>query len=148
MKFPVHAAFAGLVLMLSVLASAAEAQAQATIPVQPVRYDPNPRPALHPGATYISAQLSALPSDEDIQASWPAAALKQQVEGFAAVDCLVKADGSLNQCEIESEGPPGYGYGAATAAMFVKYVRVDVVTIPGGLRPNSRVLNRWKWQFP
>ena len=46
-------------------------------------------------------------------------------EGYAKVDCLAEADGSVSDCHIVSEDPAGIGFGAA-AAEAVARGRVDV----------------------
>ena len=54
------------------------------------------------------------PSAAQIQAAYPERALSDQVEGRAAMDCLVMADGKLAGCQIAGELPAGYGFGQAT----------------------------------
>jgi len=54
------------------------------------------------------------PTGAQIQAAYPERALSDQVEGKAAMDCLVTATGKLAGCRIAGELPAGYGFGQAT----------------------------------
>ena len=54
------------------------------------------------------------PTEAQIQAAYPERALADQVEGKAAMDCMVMADGKLARCQIAGELPAGYGFGQAT----------------------------------
>ncbi|CAN5430750.1 hypothetical protein BH10PSE1_BH10PSE1_20120 [soil metagenome] len=77
------------------------------------------------------------------------------VRGFATLSCLTRENGSLNQCTIESEYPPGAGFGAAALSglgearlrttdrspMTVRMVvfRVNFTSNPVRRRPSGRV---------
>lgn len=52
------------------------------------------------------------PTGADYERHWPRAALGQEIEGSASLDCLVSADGRLN-CTVVSEDPPNMGFGEA-----------------------------------
>jgi TonB family protein len=54
------------------------------------------------------------PTNAQIQAAYPERVLSDQVEGRAAMDCLVTAAGKLASCRIAGELPAGYGFGQAT----------------------------------
>ncbi len=55
---------------------------------------------------------------------YPARALNEEVQGVATIDCVVQQNGSLALCVIVSEGPRGYGFGAATIKAFSKTYNV------------------------
>jgi hypothetical protein len=54
------------------------------------------------------------PSSAQIQAAYPERALADQIDGKAAMDCYVTAEGKLASCRIAGELPTGYGFGQAT----------------------------------
>ena len=58
--------------------------------------------------------IVSAPSNAQIQAAYPERALSNQIEGKAAIDCQVTADGKLAACRIAGELPAGYGFGQAT----------------------------------
>jgi hypothetical protein len=62
------------------------------------------------------------PSTAQIQAAYPARALDNQIEGDAAMDCLITADGKLAGCRIASENPTGFGFGQAALDLGADYV--------------------------
>jgi TonB family protein len=53
------------------------------------------------------------PSAAEIQAAYPERALSDQVQGSAAIDCQVMANGKLAGCHVAGELPAGYGFGQA-----------------------------------
>lgn len=46
----------------------------------------------------------------------PSLAVRDHVSGWAQVTCLTGVEGRLTDCEVEAEGPAGYGFGRATVA--------------------------------
>lgn len=44
----------------------------------------------------------------------PAMASRDHVSGWAVVTCVTRVRGILNDCEVEAEGPVGYGFGRAS----------------------------------
>jgi TonB family protein len=76
-------------------------------------------PEIHPDITTMAHTVGkptivTAPSNAQIQAAYPERALADQVEGKAAMDCMVMADGKLARCQIAGELPAGYGFGQAT----------------------------------
>jgi protein TonB len=56
-----------------------------------------------------------MPPAQAFQAAFPDAASKAGVlKARAAITCTVLPGGLLGDCEAASEGPPGYGFAAAT----------------------------------
>ncbi len=76
-------------------------------------------PEIHPDITTIAHTVAkpsivTAPSSAQIQAAYPERALSDQVEGRAAMDCLVLASGKLAPLPDRRRGPAGYGFGQAT----------------------------------
>ena len=44
----------------------------------------------------------------------PAMASRDHVSGWAVVTCMTRVGGMLDDCEVEAEGPVGYGFGRAS----------------------------------
>jgi TonB family protein len=57
------------------------------------------------------------PSAGDLDAAYPAKAHAAGVTGRAALLCALRPDGSLADCAVESEDPPGAGFGAAALTL-------------------------------
>jgi len=76
-------------------------------------------PAISPDITRMAHTVSqpgivTKPTAAQIQAAYPERALDNQIEGAAAMDCTVMADGKLTGCRIAGEAPGGFGFGQAT----------------------------------
>ena len=54
------------------------------------------------------------PTGEDIARVYPDRAARDGVDGRAALDCMIKADGRLGDCKVMLEEPAGAGFGEAT----------------------------------
>ena len=52
--------------------------------------------------------------------TYPERAADADIEGMAVINCQVGDDGGLTRCVVEQENPKGYGFGAATARIFLK----------------------------
>ncbi len=57
---------------------------------------------------------AALPNGDALAQYFPERAQRMSVSGRAAMRCLVGTTGALNVCDIVTESPPGFGFGAAT----------------------------------
>jgi TonB family protein len=57
------------------------------------------------------------PRAEDLVAAWPRAAWERGEGGKATIACTVTVQGSLRDCKVASETPPGSGFGAAALAL-------------------------------
>jgi TonB family protein len=64
---------------------------------------------------------SKTPTQAEMTAAYPAAALKANLAGSAVVECAVQGDGLLADCAVVSETPPGAGFGAAAMALAGKF---------------------------
>ncbi len=67
------------------------------------------------GKPDVDAPVSWLkkPNGSDLNAVWPKKALETGASGSARLHCFVTVAGLLTACEVRSETPPGYGFGAA-----------------------------------
>jgi protein TonB len=86
-----------------------------------------------------------IPTGDQINREYPDRARRQNVEGRAVIRCTVAATGKLTQCNVVSETPEGYGFGAALLKLSKRFtmqpktkdgVAVDgaTVTIPMNFR--------------
>lgn len=57
------------------------------------------------------------PTYFDVAAAYPAKARAKRIAGYANLACSFKADGALRNCDVVSEKPGGYGFGAAARAL-------------------------------
>ena len=57
------------------------------------------------------------PSGDDLLELYPPEAMQQKLGGRAVIACTVTAEGRLTDCSVESETPPGAGFGAAAVRM-------------------------------
>ncbi|MFZ0268069.1 TonB family protein [Caulobacter sp.] len=57
------------------------------------------------------------PSGEDMAWAYPKRAEREEVGGKAVLHCLVAPDGGLTHCQVASEAPADYGFGAAALAL-------------------------------
>jgi periplasmic protein TonB len=83
-----------------------------------------PEPAYVPQPDHISKPTWAerVPTPDDIFSVYPRGALNNAIEGVARLRCAVRDDRGVT-CVLESEDPPGYGFGAA-ALKLAPYFKV------------------------
>lgn len=89
---------------------------------------------------------------------YPERALRQNLTGSAALDCVIGADGRPQTCQVLYEEPEGFGFGAASVRIACHF-RVDVASLetheivgnlPGGAyvyRPNGEG-EPWRMRVP
>lgn len=57
------------------------------------------------------------PNAEEIAAAYPSWALGFGVEGRVEISCSIRPDGTLADCQIIEETPPGWSFGAASLGL-------------------------------
>jgi TonB family protein len=57
------------------------------------------------------------PSGDDMAWAYPERAQREEIGGRAVLQCLVAPDGGLTHCQVTSEAPADYGFGAAALAL-------------------------------
>ena len=70
------------------------------------------------------------PSGNDVTRLWPAAAARKGISGKAVLSCTVTASGTVSDCEVVSETPEGYGFGAS-ALMLAGSFQMKPRTVDG-----------------
>lgn len=85
-------------------------------------------------------------SDLTLAGVYPRKAQLNDTEGKAAVICQIGETGDLTQCVIDSEMPPGQGFGRAVAITMLKWAHVD--TTKAGQKPGDwmKLSASWKLQ--
>lgn len=63
------------------------------------------------------AEVIHRPTGEELAGLYPADAQKQNVGGRAVVNCRILLSTRLSDCKVESESPPGRGFGEAAIKM-------------------------------
>ena len=87
------------------------------LPVEPPSPEPRPQP---PGGPYpprpsvvSTPTWLAKPSGEDLARLYPELAARHEISGRAVIACKVTRAGTLSDCVIVTEDPPGMGFGDA-----------------------------------
>lgn len=140
-----------VILALAAAAGLAQVDTKPTtyIPVPPVPMSPNssqstpPAPLNHAG-NYLAGNWT-YPSSESAADAYPEKALQDEMQGFVTIDCLVDVTGKLISCDIVSETPPDYGFGAATVKIFLEGAHVDPASVQGGMVAGCRKKFTYKW---
>ena len=93
---------------------------------------------------YIAGKWT-FPSGERAVQLFPDKAIKERVQGQATVECIIQRDGKISSCTVISETPEDYGFGAATAELFVRYAHVNPKSINGGLKGGEFKKFTYRW---
>lgn len=72
-----------------------------------------------PADIVVEPSWRTKPSGEQMAKNYPAAALDREISGKATIECDVRIDGRLENCEILSETPYGLGFGKAAVKVMV-----------------------------
>jgi hypothetical protein len=97
-------------------------------------------------ARYAHAKWS-YPASDQMADLYPDRAAEEAQPGVAVIACEIKPDGSLDPCIIGGEAPKEYGFGVATATLFVKFAHVDPATVDGGIQPGDFKVFTFKWEI-
>ncbi|MCE3289160.1 MAG: hypothetical protein K0R83_1172 [Caulobacter sp.] len=87
-------------------------------------------PAAKPEPVITKPEWLRKPSGDAIDALWPAAAARKGKGGKAVISCTVNPSGTLRDCEIVSEDPPGLGFGPS-ALMLAGSFQMKPQTVDG-----------------
>ncbi len=89
------------------------------------------------------------PTQNELMAVWPRAALRKGVGGVASITCVVSTQGALFDCVTLREEPAGLGFGAAALALTPQFLMrpaklkgepvLSVINIPINFKTNGRV---------
>lgn len=101
-------------------------------------------PVLGSGAT---AGTWSFPTGEEMAASYPPDAVEDRVDDTVMIYCQLAPNGSLSSCQVLADLRPKYGFGKATANLFVGYSHVDPATVSGGIQPGAYHLFTYKWSL-
>ncbi|HTN40639.1 MAG TPA: TonB family protein [Asticcacaulis sp.] len=93
---------------------------------------------------YIAGKWT-FPSGERAVQLFPDKAIKERVQGQATVECIIQRDGKISSCTVISETPEDYGFGAATAELFVRYAHVNPKSVNGGLKGGELKKFTYRW---
>lgn len=128
-----------LIALLALLLAAAD-------PSPPVQ-DPSSWPAdpIHPVIITEKSWIRR-PTPEQLAAALPDAARQAKVGGRALMNCMVAYDGTLEDCQVVSETPPGLGFGAAARSMTGQFQLSPMVD--GQSTTGGRMMVQVKFQPP
>lgn len=64
------------------------------------------------------------PTEAQLKAAWPVAALRQGLGGQAVLHCTVSPEGGLYDCQVVRETPPNMGFGYAALVMAPQFLMI------------------------
>ena len=82
------------------------------------------------------------PDGADYTRAYPYSALTRGTPGHSEMQCSVKSDGTLEQCKVTSETPPGMGFGDAELKLARRFQMAD----PEGIMPGAKVMIPVSWK--
>jgi protein TonB len=93
-----------------------------------------------PAATVTKPDWVEKPSASDLSRYYPEAAQRRGMGGRVKMSCTVAIGGTLEDCEVLSEYPAGFGFGAAAIALSRQFRMQPMIR--GGQPVESRVVIR------
>lgn len=108
---------------------------------------PAPEAVVEQPVTITSPKWIARPSGEILAKNFPGRAVRDGIDGRGVVVCKVSAKGRLNNCQIESETPPGYGFGEA-ALKTSRHFQMAPTTTDGQPVEGGTVRLPLVWRLP
>ena len=86
------------------------------------------------------------PTPAQLADAWPAAAKQAGTTGKVLMNCLLAYDGTLKDCRVISETPPGLGFGAAALGLAGAFQLMPVVD--GQSATDGRIIIPVRFQPP
>lgn len=102
---------------------------------------PPPRPSVVTNPNWI-----AKPTGSEFAGAYPANAAHAEMSGRAVISCAITTEGALSACEVVSESPPGWGFGAA-ALKVAPYFRMSPATPDGQPVAGRRIRVPMRWML-
>jgi protein TonB len=109
--------------------------------------------ALAAGAAVLAGQTpaSAQMDSSMLDRFYPPAARAAGVSGYVVLDCVVKQDQKLGDCQVIEESPTGYGFGEASLKA-ARVFKMSLTTTQGDQVPGDglrvKIPIRWTLQRP
>ena len=108
-------------------------------PPEPVKEKPKP-PSVITRPDWIHQ-----PNGQDFVNYYPPQALEAGISGHTAMECTVKADGTLTACHIVEETPSGKGFGSAELKLASRY-RMKPQTVDGAPVEGAKIVIPMSWK--
>ena len=100
-----------------------------------------PRPSVITNPDWVSR-----PSGSDLARFYPPRAAEREIGGRVVLSCTVTESGSLTACSVQSEDPPGQGFGQASLRLTSRF-RMRPQTRDGAPVGGARVTIPITWQL-
>src|SRR5579884_1861153 len=87
------------------------------------------------------------PSMQQLQEVMPAGAMRAGVNGSATIGCTVTTVGTLRDCKVEAEDPPGMGFGDAALLLAPRFLMGPAVKNGQAVEGHVRIPINWKGMY-
>jgi TonB family protein len=86
------------------------------------------------------------PTSQDLARAYPRKARRQGITGHTKIECVVDDRGSLEQCQVIEEDPPGWGFGDAALKLKV-HILMRPRTVDGKPVGGAKVVIPMSWNL-